>query len=101
MMFNTAFYGNFFPAIFILRLAFSAAFVIFAILTIVFWVIFAAKKYKWAKITAIVVSSISGLIFICGIAGTVLTGFMAFNRMPLGRDMFHHFNNLRNGIRRY
>lgn len=100
-MINTMFYGNFFPAIFILRFAAFAVFVIFAILTIVFWVIFAVKKYKWAKITAIVVSSILGLIFICGIAGTVLSGFMAFNRMPLGRDMFHHFNGLKQGIRRF
>jgi hypothetical protein len=103
------FYGNFFPILFILRFAFFAAFAIFVILTVVFWVIFAIKKYQWAKITAIVVSSVLGLIFLAGIATTILGGFMAFHNMPnlpFGRGNLHHFhnyNNLKNGfgLRRY
>jgi len=65
-------------------------------LTIIFWVIYGVNKFKWAKITAIVLSSVLGVFFIGSITMTILRGFM-----PMGRGMVDGLKGLGNGIRRF
>jgi uncharacterized membrane protein YqjE len=70
------------------------------ILTVIFWVIYGVKKYRWAKITAIILSSVLGLLFLCGITMTMVRGFMPFGN-SIHKGMFDNFSGLKHGIRRF
>jgi hypothetical protein len=94
-------FGNFLPLVMlakILPLMFVSTMVT---LVVVFWVIYGIKKFYWAKITAIVLSSVLGLLFLGGIAITICRGFMPFGGTFHGREMFNNFSGLKHGIRRF
>lgn len=88
--------GNFMPLMMLTRILPFIIFIILVILTIVFWVIYGVNKFQWAKITAIVLSSVAGVFFIGSIAMITLKGFM-----PIGRHMANSLHGLRYGIRRF
>ncbi|MHB8278968.1 MAG: hypothetical protein ACYDIA_15140 [Candidatus Humimicrobiaceae bacterium] len=91
------FFGNFIPLMILTRIVPFALFAILAVLTIIFWVIYGVNKFKWAKITAIVLSAVLGLFFIGGIALSMLRGFI----MLVSRDMMKGFFGFNHSIRRF
>jgi len=72
-------------------------FAILVVLTIIFWVIYGVNKFKWAKITAIVLSAVLGLFFIGSIALTMLRGFI----MLVSRGIINVFFGFNHGIMRF
>lgn len=93
-------FGNFIPLLLLTRVLPFIFISTLVILTVVFWVIYGVKKLKWAKITAIVLSSALGLLFLGGIAMTMLRGFMPFGN-AIHRGIFDNFSGLKHTIRRF
>lgn len=94
-------FGNFLPLLLLTRVLPFIFISTLVILTVVFWVIFGVKKLKWAKITAIVLSSALGLLFLGGIAMAIFRCFVPFGGAFHGREMFNNFSGLKHGIRRF
>jgi hypothetical protein len=94
-------FGNFLPLMILARILPFIFIYTLIILTVVFWVIYGIKKYKWAKITAIVLSSALGLLFLGCIAMTMCRSFMPFGNALNGRGMLNNFSGLKHGIRRF
>jgi uncharacterized membrane protein YqjE len=94
-------FGNFMPLLLLARVLPFIFISTMVILTVIFWVIYGIKKYKWAKITAIVLSSVLGLLFLGGIAMTICRGFVPFGNTMHGRGMFNNFSGFKHGIRRF
>lgn len=94
-------FGNFLPLLMMARILPFIFISTLVILTVIFWVIYGINKYKWAKITAIVLSSALGLLFLGGIAMTICRGFMPFGNAIHGREMLNNFSGLKHGIRRF
>jgi hypothetical protein len=94
-------FGNFMPLFLIARMLPFIFISTLVTLTVVFWVIYAIKKFKWAKITSIILSSALGLLFLGGIAMTICRGFMPFGNVIHGREMLNNFSGLKHGIRRF
>jgi len=94
-------FGNFMPLMMLAGLLPFMFISTMVILTIVFWVIYGVKKYKWAKITAIVLSSVLGFLFLSSIAMAMFRCFMPFGGAFHGRGMFDNFSGLRHGIRSF
>ena len=94
-------FGNFMPLLLLARVLPFIFISTLVILTVVFWVIYGIKKFKWAKITAIVLSSVLGLLFLGGIAMTICRGFMPFGNAIQGREMLNNFSGLNHGMRRF
>ena len=99
MMRGTIFY-NFMPLLLIAKVLPFIFISTMIILTVIFWVIYGVKKLKWAKITAIVLSSVLGLLLLGGIVMTIFRGFMPFEN-SINRGMFDNFSGLKQGIRRF
>ncbi|MEI7615218.1 MAG: hypothetical protein WCJ54_00785 [Actinomycetota bacterium] len=94
-------FGNFMPLMMIAG-AFTFMFIsALVLLTIAFWIVYGVKKFKWAKITAIVLSSVLGLLFLGGITMAVCRGFMSFGGAFHGREMLDNFSGIRHGMRRF
>jgi hypothetical protein len=94
-------FGNFIPLLMLVRILPFIFISTLIILTVVFWVIFGVKKFKWAKITAIVLSSVLGLLFLGGIAMTICRSFMPFGNAIHGRELLNNFSGLKHGMRRF
>lgn len=94
-MLRGMYFGMYAPFMMIRVFSFSL-FTILVVLTVIFWVVYGINKFKWAKITAIVLSSILGLFFVSGIILTILRGFM-----PINSGMLKGFYSFRHGIRRF
>src|SRR5674536_164910 len=94
-------FGNFMPLLLLARILPFIFISTLVILTVVFWVIYAIKKFKWAKITAIILSSVLGLLFLGGIAMIICRGFMTFGNAFHGRGMLNNFSGLNHGMRRF
>jgi len=94
-------FSNFMPLFLLARILPFIFISTLVILTVIFWVIYGIKKFKWAKITAIVLSSALGLLFLGGIAMTICRGFMPFGNSIHGRGMLNNFSGLKHGIRRF
>jgi len=93
-------FGSFMPLLIIAKVLPFIFISTIVILTIIFWVIYGVKKLKWAKITAIVLSSILGVLFLGAIAMTVFKGFMPFGD-SINRGIFNSFPGLKHEIRRF
>jgi hypothetical protein len=94
-------FGNFLPLLMLARILPFIFISTLVILTVVFWVIYGVKKFKWAKITAIVISSALGLLFLGGITMIICRNFLPFGGAFHGREMFNNFSGLKHGIRRF
>jgi len=93
-------FSNFMPLFLIAKVLPFIFISTMVILTVIFWVIYGVKKLKWAKITAIVLSSVLGLLLLGGIVMTIFKGFMPFGN-SINRGMFDNFSGLKHGIRRF
>jgi hypothetical protein len=94
-------FGNFVPLLMMARILPFIFISTLVVLTVIFWVIYGINKYRWAKITAIVLSSVLGLLFLGGVAMATFRCFMPFGDAFRGREMFNNFSGLKHGIRRF
>ena len=94
-------FGNFLPLLLMARILPFIFISTLVVLTVIFWVIYGINKYKWAKITAIVLSSALGLLFLGGIAMTICRSFLSFGSAFQGREMFNNFSGFKYGMRRF
>jgi hypothetical protein len=94
-------FGNFLPLLLMARILPFIFISTLVVLTVIFWVIYGINKYKWAKITAIVLSSALGLLFLGGIAMIMCRGFLSFGGSFHGREMFNNFSGLKSETRRF
>jgi hypothetical protein len=93
-------FGDFMPFMMMLRVLPFLLISTLVVLVVVFWAIYGVNKFRWARTTAIVLSSILGFLLLSQIAIAACRGLMQFGG-AFHRGMLNDFSGLKQGIRRF